>query len=84
MNKYRNYNLFALRGDENTSDMDVCETLGLDYSLAGTPAINDAAIKAMHKKNVDGYLKKGYPEEAAFAMANEKADTIRNEIKDLI
>jgi len=83
MSEYRNYNIFALRGDDTTSDMDVCETLDLPYELAGTPQINDAAIKAMHRKNVEGYLEKGYPEDKAFTMANEKSDIIRNEIKEL-
>lgn len=42
MSEYKNYNLFALRGDSETSDADVCEQLGLDPNLAGTPAINEA------------------------------------------
>jgi len=82
--EYRNYNIFALRGDDQTSDTEVCETLDLPYELAGTPQINEAAIQAMHRKNVEGYLKKGIPEDRAFIMANEKADAIRKEIKELI
>jgi len=55
----RNYNIFALRGDPETTDMDVVETLGLDPKVAHTPEINDAAINKMYHENVNSYLKNG-------------------------
>jgi hypothetical protein len=80
----KNYNIFALRGDTQTTDLDVCEQLGLDPKLANTPALNEAAIMTMHKENYDGFIKRGVPEEQAMKLANEKAAAVRSEIKDLL
>jgi hypothetical protein len=81
---YKNYNIFALRGDTETSDADICDQLGLDPSLAGTPAINEAAIKQMHRENFNSYLQKGYSEDDAMKLANEHANNTRSEIKQLL
>jgi len=83
MKPYKNYNIFALRGDKETPDVDVCANLGLDPKLAGTPEINEAAIRKMHKGNYEGYLKKGYSPDEALSLADANADGIRQEIKKL-
>jgi hypothetical protein len=80
----KNYNMFALGGDPNTSDMDVCETLGLDIQLAGTPGINDAAIEQMRQKNVEGFMRSGMPEKEALAQAAEEADKARLRVETLM
>ena len=77
----KNYNIFALQGDMETSDAEVCETLGIDPTLAGTPAINEAAIKAMHRKNYDGFVNKGVDSNKAMLMADERAATARATVK---
>ena len=83
MAEYRNCNIFALQGDTETSDADVCATLGLDPSWAGTPAINNAAIKAMHRKNYDGYVAQGLPPEDALAKADENAAIALDKVNKL-
>ena len=42
MSEKKNYNINTLRGVLNDDDMDVCETLGLDPSLAYTPGMVQA------------------------------------------
>lgn len=54
----RNYNIFALQGDETVDDMDVVETMGLDTAVAYTPNINTAAINKMKQENIDYYINK--------------------------
>lgn len=83
MAEYKNYNMFALQGDMETSDMDVCETLGLNPALAGTPEINEAAIKKMHRENYDGYVAKGMDPKEALASADRLANQARDNIKRL-
>lgn len=48
----KNYNINTLRGMTNDDDMDVCETLGLDTSLAYTKDI----IQAQLDRDVDPSL----------------------------
>lgn len=82
MNKpQKNFNIMALRGADDVDDMDVCDTLGLDPNLAYTPAINDAAIKAMYKQNYDGWIAAGLSPAEAEQRATNSADEVRNEIK---
>jgi len=50
----KNYNINTLRGITHYDDMDVCETLGLDTSLAYTPDI----IQAQLDRDVDPSLHK--------------------------
>jgi hypothetical protein len=83
MSELKHYNIFALRGDTETTDQDVCSTLGLDPTLANTPAINDAAIKAMHRENYESYLERGLDSASALSLADKLADDIRSQIKDL-
>ena len=78
----KNYNIFALQGDTKTTDLDVCETLGLDPELAGTPRINDAAIAAMKQQNYEGYLANGYSDTEAQSMASAKATAAKQLVAD--
>jgi len=48
MSQYKNHNILALKGDKDTSDMDVCNELGLSPYLAGITVFNEAAIRKMH------------------------------------
>ena len=73
-NPLKNYNIFALQGDYETTDMDVVDMMGLDPSVANTPAINDAAINKMYQENVDGYINRGLPEEEAKRIAGIHRD----------
>jgi len=69
-----NYNIFALQGDDQTDDMDVVETLGLDPIVAYTPDINAAAITKMKNENVDRYIANGMAEPEARKLAQFHAD----------
>lgn len=82
-NEYRNYNIFALRGDEETSDAEVCQTFDLPIELAGTPDINAAVLKKMERQNVQHYMDNGMDESSAFKLARQKADAVRAEINQL-
>jgi len=82
-NEYRNYNLFALRGDEETSDAEVCQTFDLPIELAGTPDINTAVLRKMERQNVEHYMSNGMEENAAFRLARQKSDAVRAEINQL-
>jgi len=73
-NPLKNYNIFALRGDYETTDMDVVEELGLDPAVANTPAINDAAINKMYLQNLEEYLSRGMDEKAARELAGIHRD----------
>jgi len=77
----KNYNMFALEGDTDTSDMDVCQTLGLDINLAGTPQINDAAIEAMMRQNISMMVRAGMSEAEAQHQANVLADQTRKRVQ---
>jgi hypothetical protein len=83
MSDLKHYNIFALRGDTQTTDQDVCSTLGLDPRLANTPAINEAAIKAMHKENYDAYIDRGIDGNSALALADKLAGEARSQVKEL-
>lgn len=77
----KNYNMFALEGDHGTSDMDVCQTLGLDINLAGTPQINDAAIDKMMQQNISTMMRSGMPEAEAQRLAATLADQSRKRVQ---
>jgi len=62
----KNYNILNSQG---VSDIDLAETLKLDASLAGTPAINEAAFNLMFEKNVKGFMARGMTEGQARAKA---------------
>jgi hypothetical protein len=80
----KNYNMFALEGDPSTSDIDVCQTLGLDIDLAGTPAINEAAIEAMMRQNVSMMVRSGMSEAEAQQQASILADQSRKRVQEAL
>jgi len=84
MSELKHYNIFALQGDPDVTDQEVCETLGIDPSLANTPKINDAAIDKMYRENYNGYIEKGMSESDALEMAHQKATAARNQVKNLM
>lgn len=84
MSDYRNYNLFALRGDEEISDAEICQTFDLPIELAGTPDINGAVLKKMERDNVKHFMDNGMDESAAFKTARQKSDVVRAEINQLM
>ena len=48
----KNYNIFALRGNQTIDDMEVVEQFGLDPALAYTKELNYAAAGAQMKDNI--------------------------------
>ena len=48
----KNYNIFALRGDDTIDDMEVVEQFGLDPKLAYTQELNAAAADAQMRDNI--------------------------------
>jgi len=83
----RNYNTAALMGQDIT-DLEVCQDLGLDPSLANTPAINLAALKAIRQRNINDGVRGGLSEENAIKNANKQfndakklSDTLVSKIK---
>lgn len=77
----QNYNLFYLQGDDETTDMDVVETLGLDPEVAHTPGINDAAIEKMRQQNIEGYLNRGMEKDAAYKLAEFHAEAAKAAVR---
>jgi len=77
----RNHNLFYIEGDLSVDDMDVCQTLGLDINLAGTPQINDAAIDKMMQQNISTMMRSGMPEAEAQRQATTLADQSRKRVQ---
>jgi len=80
----RNYNIFALQGDNTTDDMDVVETLGLDPMVAYTPDINVQAVNKMEKENVDFYIQQGMDQKKAEDIAHEAATATKASINALM
>jgi len=76
-----NYNIFALQGDYETTDMDVVETMGLDPDVAHTPDINEAAITKMRRVNYQGYLDRGMTPDKANELADLHATAARAAVK---
>jgi hypothetical protein len=77
----KNYNMFYLQGDIETTDMDVVETMGLDPQVAYTPSINDAAIRKMHKENYENYIADGMDPKRALDMADFHADAAKAAVR---
>jgi hypothetical protein len=77
----KNYNIFALQGDNETTDMDVVETLGLDPDVAYTPTINDAAIRKMYNDNMEQYMAQGMSKDEAEKLARFHADAATAAVK---
>ncbi len=79
----KNYNIFALRGDTEVSDVEVCQALGLPMELAGTPDLNTVALKAMHKQNYDGFVAAGMNPNDAMERADKARAQAEREIREL-
>jgi hypothetical protein len=77
----KHYNLDALRGGD-TTDEEVCQELGLDPKLAGTPKINAAAVSKMQQENYNEYIRRGMDAGAARARADSQAELARSRIKE--
>lgn len=80
-NPLRNYNIFALQGDNETTDLDVVETLGLDPAVAYTPSINDAAISKMRQDNFKQYKEQGMDDKAANELADFHAGAAKASVR---
>ena len=76
----RNYNIFALQGDDEVTDMDVVEEMGLDPAVAHTPEINRAAVEKMRLQNIQGYMKSGMEESDARQLADFHANAAKASI----
>ena len=71
----KNYNYLALRGGP-VDDMEYVETLGLDPSVAYTPAINDVMLDLTMQQNIDAGMDE--------AEAKKKRSTAERNIKKLL
>ena len=71
MPKRQNYNPLRVLGLQNDlDDMEIVKQYNLDPTLAYTPEINDAAIKAQYDQNVAAAKKEGMDQESAEIYAN--------------
>ena len=62
----KDYNMESTQG---ITDMDYVERLGLDPSLAGTPKINEAILKATRDVEYQSFIDSGMTEPEARAKA---------------
>ena len=53
------------------TDMEYVEALGLDPSLAGTPDINKAIVKAVRESTVRDLMQEGLTEQQAMKSASK-------------
>jgi len=70
----KNYNVAWMMG-QDIDDLEVCEDLGLDPSLAYTPQINKAATDVVYARNIKDGIRSGLSEKEAVS----KARTARND-----
>ena len=73
----KNYNVMALRGDKNMTDMDYVETFGLDPAVANTPKINDVMLDRVMQENIQA----GMEEKEAMSIRSDAARGIARLIK---
>jgi len=66
----KNHNVAWMMGHD-IDDLEVCEDLGLDPSLAYTPQINKAATDAVYERNVKDGIRSGLSEEESVANARK-------------
>ena len=66
----KNHNVAWMMGHD-IDDLEVCEDLGLDPSLAYTPQINKAATDAVYERNVKDGIRSGLSEEESIANARK-------------
>ena len=67
----KNHNVAWMMG-QDIDDLEVCQNLGIDPSLAYTPQINKAAVDAVYVKNIEDGMKSGLTKEKAVARAKEQ------------
>ena len=80
----KSFNPEALRGGQ-MDDMEIVETMGLDPSVAYTPAINKAMLDKVEKDNIDWYTnKKGMRVEEARAHARNNRRSAEADIMKLM
>ena len=66
----KNHNVAWMMGHD-IDDLEVCEDLGLDPSLAYTPQINKAATDAVYERNVKDGIRSGLSEEESVTNARK-------------
>lgn len=66
----KNYNVAWMMGHD-INDLEVCEDLGLDPSLAYTPEINRAATDAVYERNIQDGIRSGLSVEESTIKARE-------------
>jgi len=67
----KNHNVAWMMG-QDIDDLEVCQNLGLDPSVAYTPEINKAAVDAVYISNIEDGIKSGLSEEEAMAIAKKQ------------
>jgi len=67
----KNHNVAWMMG-QDIDDLEVCQNLGLDPSLAYTPEINRAAVDAVYIKNIEDGIKSGLTKEEAIEIAKKQ------------
>jgi len=73
----KNYNVAWMLG-HNITDLEVCEDLKLDPSLAYTPAINQAATEAVYQRNIVDGVRDGLSESQAVQEAQKQRVTTQH------
>lgn len=66
----KNHNVAWMLGHD-IDDLEVCEDLGLDPSLAYTAQINKAATDAIYERNIKDGIRSGLSEKESIANARE-------------
>jgi hypothetical protein len=66
----KNYNVAWMMGHD-IDDLEVCEDLNLDPSLAYTPQINKAATDAVYERNIQDGVRAGLSIEESTNQAKE-------------
>ena len=67
----KNHNVAWMMG-QDIDDLEVCQNLGLDPSLAYTPQINKAAVDAVYISNIEDGMKSGLSKEEAIEIARKQ------------
>jgi|APSaa5957512535_1039671.scaffolds.fasta_scaffold669644_1 hypothetical protein len=79
----KNYNINSLNGMD---DLETCNDLGLDTSLAYTPKLNNAALEKMQARNIEAerlaLMAKGISADAAHKQAIKISEDYRKIAED--
>jgi hypothetical protein len=83
MENVRNYNIHSEAGMD---DMETCEDLGLDPSLAYKTELCDAALDKMQARNIEAIglvqMEEGIPADEAHKNAIEESEKLRKVAQD--